>query len=107
MKKLKPIKGGMAGCMNCGYTESILPMRTRLYHGFGGWLITRNGELYFLEDTGKEFKESKTLSFIERQAKLEPDADWRAKLNLPLRDATYQRQGKSKWVLIRRGQGFA
>ena len=104
---LPPIAGGVSGCLNCGYTEDILPMKTKLYNGFGGWVITKNGEHYFSEDVNKEYDEAKTLSYIERMAKLEPECDWRANLNLPLRSAVYQRHGKSKWVLVERGQGFA
>lgn len=104
---LTPIAGGVSGCLNCGYTEDILPMKTKLYNGFGGWDITKNGEHYFSEDVNKEYGEAKTLSYIERMAKLEPECDWRANLNLPLRSAVYQRHGKSKWVLVERGQGFA
>jgi len=104
---LPPLKGGVSGCLNCGYTESKLEMRTRLYNGFGGWSITKNGEFYFAEDARLEFDECRTLSYIERRAKLEPDCDWRANLDLPLRSAVYQRQGKSKWILVERGQGFA
>lgn len=104
---LPPIAGGISGCLNCGYTEDILPMKTKLYNGFGGWDITKNGEHYFSEDVNKEYDGAKTLSYIERMAKLEPECDWRANLNLPLRSAVYQRHGKSKWVLVERGQGFA
>lgn len=104
---LPPIAGGVSGCLNCGYTEDILPMKTKLYNGFGGWDITKNGEHYFSEDVNKEYDEAKTLSYIERMAKLEPECDWRANLNLPLISAVYQRHGKSKWVLVERGQGFA
>ena len=104
---LPPIAGGVSGCLNCGYTEDILPMKTRLYQGFGGWHISKNGEYFFSEDVNKEYDEAKTLSYIERMAKLEPECDWRAHLDLPLRSAVYQRQGKSKWVLVERGRGFA
>jgi hypothetical protein len=108
MRSLLPaIKGGIAGCLNCGYTEDLLPMRTRLYQGFGGWMITKNGEIYFCESHKTEYDEAKTLSYIERRAKLEPECDWRANLDLPLRSAVYQRHGKSKWVLVERGMGFA
>jgi hypothetical protein len=82
-------------------------MRTRLYRGFGGWMITKNGEPFFMENQDVDFDKSKTLSFIERSAKLEPESDWRTILDLPMRSAIYQRHGKSKWVLIEKGQGFA
>ena len=105
--KLKPIKGGVAGCANCGYTEDVLPMDTVLYQGFGGWHITKNGEHYFSEDINKEWEENKKLSSIEEEARKEPNKDWRAHCILPLRDAVYQRQRKDKWVLVEKGQGFA
>jgi len=104
---LQAIKGGVSGCLNCGYTEDVLPMKTKLYNGFGGWTITKDGELYFSESVDNEYDNAKTLSYIERKAKLEPECDWRANLDLPLRSAVYQRHGKSKWVLVKRGHGFA
>ncbi len=106
-KLLPPVKGGHSGCLNCGYTEELLPLRTRLYYGFGGWNITKDGKPYFQEDSDKEFHENKTLCYIERRAKLEPDCDWRAHFDSPMRDAFYQRQGTSKWVLVEKGIGFA
>ena len=107
MNKEKQINGGISSCLNCGYTESILPMRTRLYNSFGGYMVTKDGKLYFIEDSNKEFDKCRTLIYIENRAKLQPDSDWRVILDLPLRSAEYQRQGKSKWVLIKKGNGFA
>ncbi len=110
MKKVKllpPIKGKHIGCLNCGGTEQKIPMRTRLYYGFGGWMITKNGKLFFMEENDREFSKCKTLSYIERRAKLEPNNDWRAHLDLPLRSAVYQRHGDSKWMLVESGIGFA
>jgi len=107
MKKLKPIQGGISGCLNCGYTGSILPMRTRLYNSFGGYMIIKDGELFFMENVKTEYEDCKTLIYIENRAKLQPESDWRVILDLPLRSAEYQRQDKSKWVLIKRGNGFA
>jgi hypothetical protein len=106
MKYLKPIEGGIMGCANCGYTHSELSMRTKLYNLFGGWRIVKDGELYFIEDSDTEYDESKTLQYIENRAKLQPDCDWRAILDLPLRNAEYQRQN-GKWILIKKGMGFA
>ena len=106
MKKEKPIKGGVRGCLNCGYTDTVLPMRTRLYTEMGGYMIFKNDKLYFMEKTGREYGKCKTLSFIERRARLDPNSDWRCMVDLPLRSAEYQRHGKSKWVLIKIGNGF-
>ena len=57
MRSLLPaIKGGIAGCLNCGYTEDVLPMKTKLYNGFGGWTITKSGRIPRLCQTkGKMF----------------------------------------------------
>ncbi|HPT69352.1 MAG TPA: hypothetical protein PKW50_04340 [Syntrophomonas sp.] len=108
MKKEKAIKGGTAGCLNCGYTESLLPMRTRLYSSMGGWMITKDGELYYMENNcNRKWERLKTMITIEKQAKKEPDSDWRAIFESPLRGAEYQRQGKSKWVLISKNNGYA
>lgn len=106
-KKEKTIKGGVAGCVNCGCTESRLPMNTRLYNGFGGWMITKDDDVFFMEKVNTDFNKSKTLRYIEKQARLAPGCDWRAVLNLPLRSAVYQRQGNNKWMLIKKGMGFA
>ena len=95
------------GCLNCGGTYSKLPMRTRLYNDFGGYRITKNSELFFMEKVNTPFHKCKTLSWVERRAKLEPDADWRCIMDLPLRGGTYQQQGKSKWVLVEVNNGFA
>ncbi len=105
--KLPAIKGGPRGCLNCGYTHSILPLKTRLYNSFGGYHITKNGKLFFMEDTQKEYDECKTLQYIENRARKSPGSDWRCIVSLPLRGAEYQRQGKNKWVLIREDRGFA
>jgi len=107
MEKLKPIKSTHAGFLCCPNNEQLLPMRTRLYNGFGGYTVTKNGEMFFVEDQDKDFDECKTVIYIENKAKKEPDADWQINLMLPLRSGRWQRQGKSKWVLVEEGEGFA
>jgi len=107
MKKLKPLKSTIIGCLNCGHTPAILPMRTRLYQGFGGYHITKNGKLEFMGKDHEKWEDNRTLSYIEKNARLDPDADWRCHIDLPLRSAVYQRQGKSKWILVKTGMGFA
>ncbi|MBN2744502.1 MAG: hypothetical protein JXR39_11475 [Marinilabiliaceae bacterium] len=104
---LPAIKGGVAGCLNCGYTDDILPLDTKLYSSFGGWMISKNGIQFFREKANVEYDNSKPLSAIELIAKEEPQSDWRAHLDLPLRSATYQRQGDNNWILVERGEGFA
>jgi len=109
IKKEEPIKSTHVGCLCCPDNLQLLAMRTRLYNGFGGYHVTKDGEHYFSADPSKDipFENNKTLSYIERRAKLEPEADWRVHLNLPLRAGVWQRHGKSKWVLIEEGEGFA
>jgi len=97
------------GCLNCGGTAKILDLETRLYNEFGGWKITKDGELYFQEDASieKEWAKLWKLSEIEEIVKKMPDHDWRAIFDLPLRGGTYQRHGDNKWVLIESNRGFA
>lgn len=95
------------GCLNCGGTEDILSMDTVLYNSFGGWKITKNGELFFEEDMDKEWLKNKKMNEIEQIAKKDPDNDWRAIVYLPLRGATYQRYADNKWVCIESNEGFA
>lgn len=99
------------GCLNCGGTEQILGLETRLYNGFGGWSITKDGKLYFEESPllseEKKWNEWKQLKEIEKEAKKDPNHDWRAIFDLALRGGQYQRHGDNKWVLIESNRGFA
>jgi len=96
------------GCLNCGGTEQILDLETRLYFGFGGWTITKDGELYFMDDRKDvEWEDWRQLKEIEAEASKDPDHDWRAQFDSPLRGGQYQRHGEGKWVLIESNQGFA
>ena len=54
-----------------------------------------------------DYRDDNCTSFIEKQAAKDPDQDWRAEIDLPLRGATYQRQGIKKWVLVSENNGFA
>lgn len=105
-KKLAPIKKKNFGCLCCESLGHELPMDTVLYRGFGGWTITKNGEYFFSEDMDKEWDEFKTLAWIEKKAKREPSADWRAICDMPLHGETYQRQ-RGKWLLVEENEGFA
>lgn len=104
---LKPILDTPAGCLCCPSSEHTLCLQTRLYNGFGGWSITRNGALFYQAENNADFDGCKTVAEIEEIAKIDPDNDWRAELFLPLREATYQRHGDDKWMLVRVGEGFA
>lgn len=102
------------GCLNCGggeMTKTIngitASMYTRIYNGFGGWTITRDGKMIYQGPADFDFHEYPTLMKFENMARKDPDHDWRAECFLPLRGATYQRQGVNSWVLIESNQGFA
>lgn len=103
---LPPLKTVNVSCLCCGGTDLHLSLDTVLCNGFGGWQITRDGELFFEDEMDKEWEEFKTLAFIEEQAKNDPDHDWRAVNYTPLHGETYQRQG-DKWVLVEQNEGFA
>lgn len=103
----KPLTQGYISCLNCGGTPIKLNLKTPIVAGFGTADITKNGKIVYSEAPNIEFEDAPRLSKFERMARKEPNADWRYKLNLPLRDAEYQRQGKNNWVLIKSGMGFA
>lgn len=113
MKKENPkwwkpsIKGGMGACACCPATVEKLDMHTRMYQAMGGWVIFKDGKQFYMGDFNKEFEEYPTLMKFENLARKEPDVEWRAELNLPLRSGIYQRHGENCWVLIEKGEGFA
>lgn len=102
---LSPIKSKQSSCTCCNSFEQHLDFDTQLYSGFGGWTITKNGELYYYAKNS-DWDSSKTLAEIELEASKEPNNDWQAVLFAPLRGATYQRQN-DKWVLVEQNEGFA
>lgn len=110
MEYEKPIKGGHGGCLCCGYQHDILPMVSIISVGFGGATLTRNGEIIY--DENKDEKAEKIGEYMTAQqaedlAKKDPDNDWKIHLVAPLSERHYQRQGEGKWVLYKKGIGFA
>ena len=116
--KLKPCLEPWIGCACCSCCEMkynknqtiiYCSLDVKIYNGFGGWKIMKDGIRFFEADPSKEitWNKIKTLKHFEKLAAKDPKHDWRAVVNLPLRDATYQRQGKEKWVLVKSGKGFA
>ncbi len=104
---LPPIKPKRVGCLCCGSNvETHLPMDTVLYMGFGGWIVTKNNELFYMGDTDLEWEQFKTLADIEKVAKRDTKADWRAVCDTPLHGEVFQRQ-RGKWVLVEENPGFA
>lgn len=95
------------GYMHCPRTEDLLPMDKVLHNGFGGYSVWKDGKHYYSGDPWGDWGSFKTLADIESEATKEPNADWRVKLDLPLRDGKWQRHGDREWVLIKSGPGFA
>ncbi len=113
-KKEEPCTKPFLGCALCGGGEMhrdddiiTASLSTRLYQGMGGWEILKDNEVIHTPEFDLEWEDYYTLEKFEKLAVVDPDHDWRAVLNLPLRDAVYQRQGVGKWVLISSGKGFA
>lgn len=100
----KPLTKGYCGCLNCGVTPIKLTLNSLIAAGFGLACIKRNGKVIYQEDTNAE--KYPRLNRFELMAR-KRGGDWRFELNLPLRNAEYQRQGKNNWVLIKSGMGFA
>lgn len=103
----KPLEIGYIGCANCGSCPIKLPLKAKIIAGFGTAEITKDKKSIYFEQPNTEWEDTPTLMKFELMARKSPKSDWRYKLNLPLRDAEYQRQGKSNWVLIKSGMGFA
>lgn len=82
-------------------------LHTRIYGGFGGWLITADKECIYAPPPHLDWTKYPTLMRFENLARKQPSRDWRAQLDLPLRSAVYQRQGRNCWVLVETGLGFA
>jgi len=115
-RKLVPCRKPYIGCANCGCAEMrregkngpfLCSLGTQMYHSFGGWTIYRNNKVYYRAREGAESpKEVRTLRYFENRARKDP-ARWKAEYDGALRDATYQRAGRNRWVLIHSGPGFA
>ena len=102
--KLPPIEGGHGGCLNCGYQHAILPMGGLIAVGVGEASLRKNGKTVYRELRGSE---DFTVADAEKMAVADPDNDWRIHLVAPLSERYYQRQGPARWVLYKRGDGFA
>jgi len=106
-RKKQPLNTTSHTCATCQTDDSVLPMDTKIIAGFGTAVITKNRVVIYDGSQKDSWEYAETLLYFERMALKEPTADWRFELNLPLRDAVYQRQSKNQWVLIEKGNGFA
>lgn len=98
-------EGIHVGCLCCPGPTKTLPMNTRLYNGFGGWIIKVDGGL--IHCAQNEYEDAPTLMKFENMARKDPEREWVAEIYLPLRGATYQRHGYNSWVLVETNMGFA
>lgn len=106
-EKLKPIKGGYGGCLQCGYQYDVAPMDMVIAVGFGYAAVTKNEKEVYSEMGCNDKNELWTVQDAENLAKQDPDNDWRIHLIAPLSERHYQRQGENLWVLYEKGKGFA
>jgi hypothetical protein len=98
---LTPITGkAYCGC-GCGRRESHARLDDYPHPGFGGVTFTRDVGGY------AELPDDATFQDYENVAAMDPDHDWRIRIDGPLADYTYQRQGEGLWALVEQGQGFA
>lgn len=107
--KLKPIKGGFGGCLNCGYQYDVAPLDMIIAVGFGTAIVTKNGMVIYneLDECHDNWDNAWTVTKAEEEALRDPDNDWRIVLEAPLSMRVYQRHEKNTWVLVKKGMGFA
>lgn len=105
--ELLPAVEGSVVCLTCGCgARSDLHMDRMIAVGFGTAGYSKDGKTIWNEQ-GKDEEECPTVQQVEELAAKDPDCDWRIFFFAPLYDAEYQRQGEGKWVLIKKGDGFA
>ena len=106
-EKLPPLTeaGLRSGCLCCGEASVVLHMDDVIAVGFGSAQCTRDGEYVIGEDATNGLYPR--VGEAEALALEDPDHDWRIHLFGPLSEFEYQRQDVRRWVLVRRGEGFA
>jgi hypothetical protein len=104
-EKKPPYEGPVhQGCLNCPPVHTTAPMDMIIAVGFGVAAIIKDEEIIYME--GRIDDCFRTLAEFEEMAKEDPDHDWRALLDGPMRYRLYQRHGEGEWVLIESGPGF-
>ena len=110
-EKKKPIKGGRGGCLICPpiYKELPLGKGIRIAVGFGDAVLIKDNITVWSEESERceSYDDCMLYDKAEEMAAADPDHDWRIHLIAPLKESYYQRQGTKKWVLYKKGQGFA
>lgn len=100
-EKLQPLEGQIVGCANCGYKPQVLGLDVTIA-AYAAANVTKDDECIYDQSQGE-----KTLREIEAEAAKDPDHDYRLMMVGGLSEVEYQRQGKDKWVLVRKGPGIA
>ena len=75
--------------------------------GFGDSGYSMDGTRVSTEPDHNGEGDEVTVADVERMAAENPDHDWRIFFDAPLYSATYQRHRNGKWVLVKKGMGFA
>lgn len=106
--KKKPIEDGVSsGCLCCGVKGSKLSMDRPLAVGFGGVMITRNGEtIWSGDDMEMTVQHAEDMAVHDARSD-DKNPDWRITFDAPLWSGTWQRHDKESWMLIEKGLGFA
>jgi hypothetical protein len=105
-QKIPTIKPSPNPCLHCPDPEAVLDMRHHIAVGFGSAYLEKDGKCLW-DEGNKEFDETMTVKQAEGIAAKDPDHDYRIHLHGPLHGEVYQRQGKARWVLIEKDEGFA
>lgn len=106
-EKLEPIKATISGCLTCGTLVEKATMDMVIAVGFGNAQVTKDGEAIYEEiDCQDDLDKLWTFQDAENAAKEDPDHDWRAVMDGPLRGRTFQRHGEGEWVLVEENNGF-
>lgn len=103
---LPPLAGKNNPCMNCPPIVPVLKMNRGIGVGFGYAAVECNGEPVWMEDS-HNWEDCWTVRKAENAARKKPRSDWRIVLHGPMHGETYQRQGKGRWVLVEKNEGFA
>lgn len=102
-----PAIEGSIACLTCGCgAHDIMSMDSLLAVGLGDVSVTCDERRVYSQNE-VENEEFWVGHDAEAAANADPKHDWRVHFYAPLYEAVYQRQGKERWVLIEKGQGFA
>ena len=92
--------------MNQPLSETQIQMDRIIAVGFGAAGVTKDGDSVYDEQQVDD-ENYWTIADAEKAAQADPDHDWRIFFFAPLYEATYQRQGQGRWMLIEKGRCFA